>query len=432
MVVEPDLTAAPPAHPPAHPPLATPDDGVGPGRPLSPPTYGPDATAGPGTFSLRSGPTAGLPPLPTTDRVARGPAWRRPSSPWLAAGAGVLVVVVIAGAVFGLHLGPASNRSTPRPRIAARPVPLDVPRLRQGVAPSVVSVSVTRPVAGSTATVTGSGVVIDGSGVILTTADLVAGASGLTVTGPDGHAHAAQLLGVLPDDDVALIQGSADLRPATLGRSSSVRVGDEVVAVGAADRSGAGASTAEGVVSARGTALTEAGTTVHDLIRTDAPIVASASGGALVDVHGSVIGLSVVLAGAPSGSGFALAMDAVKPLITQIEQGQAQDTPSSPSLGVDTQDVRGLSPAVVSQYGIQTSDGALVVRVASPSSAAAAGLAVGDVITAIDAQPVNGAVDVANAVGSLQVGDQVQITFERKGQILNAAVPLLSAQATGH
>jgi len=348
------------------------------------------------------------------------------------AGAGVLVVVVIAGAVFGLHLGPASNRSTPRPRIAARPVPLDVPRLRQGVAPSVVSVSVTRPVAGSTATVTGSGVVIDGSGVILTTADLVAGASGLTVTGPDGHAHAAQLLGVLPDDDVALIQGSADLRPATLGRSSSVRVGDEVVAVGAADRSGAGASTAEGVVSARGTALTEAGTTVHDLIRTDAPIVASASGGALVDVHGSVIGLSVVLAGAPSGSGFALAMDAVKPLITQIEQGQAQDTPSSPSLGVDTQDVRGLSPAVVSQYGIQTSDGALVVRVASPSSAAAAGLAVGDVITAIDAQPVNGAVDVANAVGSLQVGDQVQITFERKGQILNAAVPLLSAQATGH
>ena len=101
-------------------------------------------------------------------------------------------------------------------------------------------------------------------------------------------------------------------------------------------------------------------------------------------------------------------------------------------MGVSTQDVRGLDPSVVAQYGIQTSDGTLVVHVAQPSAAASAGLAVGDVITAVDSQPVNDGDDLAAAVDAHQAGDRIQVTYARQGQIANTTVTLLARGDTGN
>ncbi len=210
--------------------------------------------------------------------------------------------------------------------------------------------------------------------MLVTTADLVNDATSVSVRLADGRGGPGQLLGTLPDDDVAAIRIPAvgGLKAASLGHSGAVAVHDEVVAVGAPIQAGATPTSAEGVVTAVGQALPGGQGSSSDVIRTDAPIPSSAAGGPLVDVHGAVIGLNVVPTGANAKSGYALAMDAVEPLVTQIEQGHADDTPASPDLGVSTTDVRGLDPSVVAQYDIQTSDGALVVHVAQPSAAASA------------------------------------------------------------
>jgi S1-C subfamily serine protease len=348
--------------------------------------------------------------------------------------AGVLVVALVAAVVFGFGLGPAGSHRSARTPTAARSVPLDVPALRQAVSGSVVQVTVTRPGVGAAATTTASAVVVDASGVLVTTADVVNGATSVSVRLADGRGGPAQVLGALPDDDVAALRIPAvgGLEAARLGHSSTVATHAEVVAVGAPSQSGASSTAAEGVVTATGQPVPGGQGSSSDVIQTDAPIGAASAGGPLVDVHGAVIGINVVPPGASAKSGYALAIDAVEPLITQIEQGHAQDTPSSPSLGVSTQDVRGLAPSVVAQYDIQTSDGALVAHVAQPSAAASAGLAVGDVITAVDGQPVNDTSDLAAAVAAHQAGDQMQVTYARQGQVANVTVTLLARGDTGN
>jgi putative serine protease PepD len=427
--------------PPAHPPLAPTTTPHGLLQPSSPPTYDPGPSSPPEWAVPPPGPapgarsraTAGLPPLPTVARAAPGRGLPRPSPPVLAALAGVLVVVLVAAVVFGFGLVGGSS-PTRRPRAAAKPTPLDAPALRRAVAPSVAALTVTRPDAsGTTSTVAGSAVVVTSSGVLVTTADLVAGASGVQVVLSNGQTLTGVVAGTLPGDDVALVQvsGAGDLRPAPRGRSAGVHRGDEVVAVGAPTEARGLPSSSEGLVTATGRDLPDGAASLHDLIQTDAPIAAQATGGPLVDAHGQVIGLNVLVAGQGPTSGFALAIDAVQPLITQIEQGHALDTPNAPTLGVSTADVSALSPAAAARYKVETSDGALVVRVSQPSAAASAGLVAGDVITAIDAQPVNDGADVTAAVAGHQAGDQIQVTFERGGTILHATVTLLARRDTG-
>ncbi len=429
MVIDYDM----PPVPPAHPPLAPPTTAEGGLRVPSPPTLEPDPWAGsPGSGGAgagRSRATAGLPPLPTAPTAPPGPGGHRHRGPVLAALAGVGVVALVAGVVFGFGLGPAGSHHRAATSTTTRPTPLDVPALRQGVAASVVQVTVT---GSSSATV--SALVVDTSGVLVTTADAVAGATGVTVRLADGRSGPAQVLGTLPDDDVAVLRIPAvgGLKAAPFGHSGRVAVHDEVVAVGAAARSGGSPTSAEGLVTAVGQSLPSGPGSSNDVIRTDAPIPSSAAGGALVDAHGEVVGLNVVPSGANAKDGYALGIDAVEPLVTQIEQGHAQDTPESPSLGVSTQDVRSLAPGAAAQYGIQTSDGALVVHVAQPSAAARAGLAVGDVITAVDSQPVNDTADLAAAVAAHQAGDQMQVTYARQGQTANVTVTLLARGDTGN
>ncbi len=435
MVSEHDVASVPPAHPPLAPPtspqghLQAPsppsfDRDPGPGGP-----GGAEAAAGVG----RSRATAGLPPLPPVTSRSSGGGWRRPSSPVLAALAGALVVVVVAVAVFGFGLGPSSSTRPNRPRAAAtRPAPLDVPALRRAVAPSVVAVSVTGA-GGPAATSTGSGVIVTSSGLVVTTADLVADATSVQVVLADGRSVNGQVEGTRPDGDVAVIRlsGAGGVSAARLGRSSAVKAQDEVVAFGAPAQAKGQLTSAEGVVTATGQTLPAGANSASDVIRTDAPTPASAAGGPLVDTRGDVVGLTVAVSRAGVSGGYALGIDAVTPLVTQIEQGHADNTPTSPSLGVGTLDVRGLDPATVARYGVQTSDGAVVVHVAQPSAAAAGGLAVGDVITAVDAQPVNTTADLAAAVASHQAGDQVQVTYQRGAQLANVTVTLLARKDTG-
>jgi serine protease Do len=260
----------------------------------------------------------------------------------------------------------------------------------------------------------------------LTNAHVIAGSTTMKVTLSDGHAVAADLVGSLPDSDIALVKlrRASGLTPADLGSSADAQVGDPVVAIGNALDLGGPPSVTEGIISAKDRSVQTPNGTMTDLIQTDAAINPGNSGGPLLDSAGRVIGLNTAIIDNAQNIGFAIAIDAIKPLITQIEHGQATVTKDSASLGVDTVDVSSLTASQNQQYGVTTSDGAFVQDVNTGSAAAAAQIQVGDVITAVDATPVNTAADLQAAIQAHKSGDQVAITFERQGQVHTVRVIL--------
>jgi S1-C subfamily serine protease len=204
------------------------------------------------------------------------------------------------------------------------------------------------------------------------------------------------------------------------------------VAVGAAPAPGGARPAAEGVVSALEVTMSTPGTSLSNLIRSDAVTSPVQGGGPLLDAQGRAIGLTAVVSQPAPGAGYAMAIDSIRSVIQQLEQGQGALSPQSATMGAQTLDVAKLTPADIARYGVQTSDGAMVVEVDRRSSAADAGLQVGDVITAIDALPVNSSSDLDGAVQYDHAGQRVTITFERQGQIHNVAVVLRSRRDTGN
>jgi putative serine protease PepD len=177
------------------------------------------------------------------------------------------------------------------------------------VMPGVVSVQVS----GGDENATGSGFVIDDAQHVVTNAHVVESAGTVTVLGSDGRARAAQVVGRNPRTDIAvlLIASSARLRPVTLGRSTDVRVGEPVLAVGSP--LGLAGTVTAGIVSAvnREVELEDGGP--QNAVQTDASINPGNSGGPLVNASGRVIGVNTAIAsisgGGSIGIGFAIPID---------------------------------------------------------------------------------------------------------------------------
>ncbi len=381
---------------------------------------------------MATGSAAPLPPLPAPAGADGGPgrAGSNRSRHWLAAGAAsALVLALLVGLVFGFGGGSGDHRSKSSATATTTRPPLDVPAVVKRIAPAVVAVGTgTGPTASS-----GSGIVLSGSGLVATSASVAGDATTLQVVLADGKTHQGIVIGSDPDSGVAVIQvrGVSGLTPAGLSETAA-QVGDEVVAVGAPAVAGGSPSAAEGVVSADGASAKVGTTTMDGLLQTDAAVTDGAAGGPLVNRRGQVVGLSIAVDGGVAGSGYAIPIDALRTALQQLESGQGASGPHSPTLGARTRDVSALTPAEVAQYGVSTSDGAMVVEVDSRSSAHTAGLAVGDVITAVDAQVVNNTADLTAVIGAHHAGDAVVITYERRGQIRNVKVALRSRADTGN
>jgi S1-C subfamily serine protease len=368
-----------------------------------------------------------LPPDPDPPREpgARG----RNALPAIAIGAGVAALLALAislVAVFWARHNDSGSKvaTTKPPSSASSGGALDVPALLRKASPSVVSIETAQQTQSGGVEAAGSGLIISADGLVLTNAHVVAGAQTMKITLSDGHTAAADLVGSLPDADIAIvrIRGARGLTPADLGSSDDAQVGDPVVAIGNALDLGGPPSVTEGIISAKDRSVqTPAGATMTDLIQTDAAINPGNSGGPLLDASGRVIGLNTAIINNAQNIGFAIAIDAIKPLITQIEQGEGTVTQNSASLGVNTVDVSSLTSDQLQQYGVTTSDGAFVQDVATGSAAAAAQIQIGDVITAVDATPVNTAADLQAVIQSHKAGDQVTITLERQAQITPCA-----------
>jgi S1-C subfamily serine protease len=151
----------------------------------------------------------------------------------------------------------------------------------------------------------GSGMVIEPGGLVLTNAHVIEGATSISVTLADGSRRPADLVGSLPQDDVALVQirDGGTFPVVQLGASSTMEVGDDVVAVGNALNLGESPTVTTGILSATGrTVGAEGGITLDQLLQTDAAINPGNSGGPLVDARGMVIGVNTAIAGGPRTS----------------------------------------------------------------------------------------------------------------------------------
>jgi S1-C subfamily serine protease len=269
----------------------------------------------------------------------------------------------------------------------------------------------------------GTGMVLTPDGDVLTNAHVVAGANDIKVTlTTDNSTHDAVLLGSDPSADVAVIkiQGVSNLKTVTLGRSSTMQVGDDVVAIGNALALPGGPTVTHGIVSAVDRTIDAENERLEHLIQTDAAINPGNSGGPLANSAGEVIGMNTAVAGQAQNIGFAIAIDTVKPIADGLKAGKGV-VKATAFLGVTTVTV---TPAVQQRLGLSTSKGAVVQDVTPGAGADKAGLQSGDVIVKFGNDDIASSDDLSAAVRKHQPGDKAEVTFMRGDQRMTTTVTL--------
>jgi Do/DeqQ family serine protease len=258
----------------------------------------------------------------------------------------------------------------------------------------------------------GSGVIVDAKqGFVLTNHHVIAGGQEIAVTLRDGRSLEAEVVGTDEDTDLAVIRIPAEgLSELPLADSDALRVGDFVVAVG--NPFGLGQTVTSGIVSALGRSGLGI-ETYENFIQTDASINQGNSGGALVDLNGHLVGINTAIfspSGGNVGIGFAIPANMARLVLTQlIESGEVHRG----TVGFDHQD---LDSELAAAFGIEQAAGVVVTRVYDSTPAAEAGLQVGDVITAVNSRPIRNSQQLRNAIGLLQVGDEVAVDLIRDGK----------------
>jgi len=285
---------------------------------------------------------------------------------------------------------------------------------------------------------TGSGFILDKEGRIVTNYHVIANADEVEVVLADGTAATAQVIGADAYYDLAVLQIQVEpnrLHPVELGNSSDLRVGQRVIAIG--NPFGLDRTLTTGVISALGRTIErENGQSLGEAIQTDAAINPGNSGGPLLDSRGRVIGVNTAIqspSGGSVGIGFAVPVDSVKRVVPELI---AKGRYPHPTLGFDSYELTyEINP---SQGGPQK--GLLVVQVTPGGPADRAGLqpaevrrdargrpvlAGGDIVTAVDSQPVATRDDLTIYLEShKRVGDQVQLTVVRENDTLTLTATL--------
>ena len=283
-----------------------------------------------------------------------------------------------------------------------------VVRVAADASPAVVRIEVRGDVDGS-----GSGVVFRDDGHVLTNAHVVDGAQRIMVVLADGTTLEAELVGfdVVTDIAVVKVAGDEPFPTAVLGSAAALAVGQPTVAIGSPLGLLGGSSVTTGVVSALGREVDgQGGPPLLDMIQTDAAIAPGSSGGALLDMRGTVIGITTAIAVSQVGAeglGFAVPIDLAVRVGTQlIEGGRAIHV----WLGIEGRD---LDAAEAADAGLR--GGAEVTDVVAGSPADAGGLIVGDVIVAIGDQRVPSMSGLVVALRDRQPGDVVSLTVVDDG-----------------
>ncbi len=399
---------------------------------------------------------------------------------WIIAGVGCAILVVLLVVVIPLaFLGVSRFRvGTPNANVPPTPVAITIPAgaeatqatvptltvspdgaqvpntsgpaissanleaLYNTVGSGVVNIDVLLNQGGNTGEAAGSGFVLDNQGHIVTNNHVINGASNITVIFHNGFQEAAKVVGADPYSDLAVIQVANlpdNVHPLALGNSSDVKVGQWVVAIG--NPFGLGTSMTTGIISATGRMIAAGATSfsIPEAIQTDAAINPGNSGGPLLTLQGEVVGVNAQIAtgnsgvAANTGVGFAIPVNVVRTVVPVLIQ---TGTYQWPWLGI-----RGTGVDLLLQdaNNLQTQQGAYIVEAVPGGPAAQAGLhgasgqttvngvdvpVGGDVITAIDGQPVTNYADLLSLVSFRNPTSQVDMTIIRNGQQQQITVQL--------
>ena len=283
------------------------------------------------------------------------------------------------------------------------------------VRPSVVAINTKVPgmnIFGGTFTQegAGSGWILDSSGLIVTNNHVVEGAKIITVTLEDGRNFPADTVRTDTVSDLAVLKITADNLPKALkvGDSSTMRVGDWVIAIG--NSLGQGISATKGIVSAKGVSVSaDNGETLYDLIQTDAAINPGNSGGPLVNLAGEVIGINSIKVAqvGVEGMGYAISSQVAVPIINElINQGYV----TRPWMGVGSYTV---DETVYLRYQLPVDKGVLITKVAKGAPADVAGIKTGDIIVKIAGQDVASVDEFTKVIRSKSVGSSVEVIYWR-------------------
>ena len=259
----------------------------------------------------------------------------------------------------------------------------------------------------------GSGVIISEDGYILSNNHVVEGAKEVSVTLADKKEYPAEVIGLDPKTDLAVLKIDAkDLPKATLGNSESLKVGDWVVAIG--NPFGLNHTVTSGIVSAKGRVI---GAGPYDnFIQTDASINPGNSGGPLFNLQGEVVGINTAIIPQGQGIGFAIPVNTAKPLIPQlVEHGEV----TRGYLGVNIQTI---TPELAKALEVEEQSGALVSDVMSDSPAEKAGVERGDIIIDFNGHKIADSRDLPAKVAATPVGEEVKLTVLRDGEEKELAV----------
>jgi S1-C subfamily serine protease len=260
----------------------------------------------------------------------------------------------------------------------------------------------------------GSGIVISPDGLVLTNSHVVGSSREIRLRDVEGHVGEAQVLGVDPDTDLALLRanGVRDLPYAALGNSKTLKRGQLVIAIG--NPLGFESTVTAGVVSALGRSIRSvSGRTIEDVIQTDAALNPGNSGGPLVSSNAEVIGINTAIINGAQGICFAVASNTAQFVLSEIiRHGYVRRA----FIGV-----AGQTAPVPRRHavlaGVENKMGALLAQIEPDGPAAKAGLLPGDVVIRLDGVDINGVDDLIRVLDRDRIGRRLAMDVLRLGRL---------------
>lgn len=280
---------------------------------------------------------------------------------------------------------------------------------------------------------TGSGVIISPDGYIVTNNHVVNGADELTVTLNDNREYSARIIGTDPNTDLALIKvNGKNLPTLPIGDSDNLKVGEWVLAVG--NPYNLSSTVTAGIVSAKARSMGGEGSNgpqISSFIQTDAAINPGNSGGALVNAKGELVGINAMLysqTGSYSGYGFAIPTTIMVKVVDDLKK---YGTVQRAVLGIRGGDVLNYINAQKDEkkdVNLGTNEGVYVAEVTEGSSAAAAGIVKGDVITEADGKKITKMSELQELLSKKRPGEKVTLTYLHNKSKHSKTVTLKNAQ----
>ncbi|MFZ0930078.1 MAG: DegQ family serine endoprotease [Syntrophobacteraceae bacterium] len=254
----------------------------------------------------------------------------------------------------------------------------------------------------------GSGFIISDDGLILTNNHVVEKADEIKIKTLDGKEYDAKVVGRDPKTDIALIQIKAKEKlpkPAKLGDSEVIRVGDWVIAVG--NPFGLGNTVTAGIISAKGRVI-GAGQ-YDDFLQTDAAINPGNSGGPLFNMNGEVVGINTAIVAQGQGIGFATPINMAKDILDQLKTGKV----IRGWLGIMIQDI---TPELAESFKTSATKGVIIADVVTDSPAEKGGLKRGDIVEKLNGKEVENANQLSRSVAAMPPESKATIEVIRDGK----------------